>query len=156
MTKIILASVCATAMLAGCAQQGNHGGPSDQTLGTVLGAAAGGALGSMIGEGGGKTVATVLGTLLGAYIGNELAKPDQVHYEKAASQAQTAPIGEPVQWYSPETGNRGSVVATREGHTPSGQYCREFQQTVTIDGQTERAYGTACRQPDGSWKIVNQ
>jgi surface antigen len=26
---------------------------------------------------------------------------------------------------------------------------------VTIVGKTERAYGTACRQPDGSWKIVN-
>ncbi len=36
-----------------------------------------------------------------------------------------------------------------------GQYCREFQQTVTIGGKTEEAYGTACRQPDGSWKIVD-
>jgi len=26
---------------------------------------------------------------------------------------------------------------------------------VTIDGRTEVAYGTACRQPDGSWKIVD-
>ena len=32
-------------------------------------------------------------------------------------------------------------------------YCREYQHTVTIDGKQEKAYGTACRQPDGSWKI---
>ena len=36
----------------------------------------------------------------------------------------------------------------------NGRYCREFQQTVTIGGRTAEAYGTACRQPDGSWKIV--
>ena len=26
---------------------------------------------------------------------------------------------------------------------------------VNIGGKTEQAYGTACRQPDGSWKVVN-
>ena len=36
----------------------------------------------------------------------------------------------------------------------NGQQCREYQRTVTIDGKTETAYGTACRQPDGSWKII--
>jgi len=25
---------------------------------------------------------------------------------------------------------------------------------VIVGGQEEQAYGTACRQPDGSWKIV--
>jgi surface antigen len=43
----------------------------------------------------------------------------------------------------------------REGTSESGKYCREFQQTVTIGGKTEQAYGTACRQPDGSWQIVS-
>ena len=35
-----------------------------------------------------------------------------------------------------------------------GAQCREFEQTVTIDGKTETAYGTACRQPDGTWKQI--
>jgi hypothetical protein len=30
----------------------------------------------------------------------------------------------------------------------------EFQQTITVGGQTQRAYGTACRKPDSSWKEV--
>jgi surface antigen len=34
-----------------------------------------------------------------------------------------------------------------------GTYCREFQSNVVIGGKDEKAYGTACRQPDGSWKI---
>ena len=38
--------------------------------------------------------------------------------------------------------------------SPQEPYCREFQRDVIIDGKSERAYGTACLQPDGSWKIV--
>lgn len=36
----------------------------------------------------------------------------------------------------------------------SGQPCREFQQTIVVAGQQQQGYGTACRQPDGSWRIV--
>ena len=31
----------------------------------------------------------------------------------------------------------------------------EYTQTVTIDGKTRQAYGTACRQPDGSWTLAD-
>ena len=32
--------------------------------------------------------------------------------------------------------------------------CREYQGSVTINGRQEPVYGTACRQSDGSWRIV--
>jgi hypothetical protein len=32
--------------------------------------------------------------------------------------------------------------------------CREFQQTIVVNGQEQPGYGKACRQPDGTWKIV--
>ncbi|MBI1309472.1 MAG: hypothetical protein GC129_06490 [Proteobacteria bacterium] len=32
-------------------------------------------------------------------------------------------------------------------------YCREFTQTITIGGKTQKGYGTACLQPDGSWEL---
>jgi hypothetical protein len=32
--------------------------------------------------------------------------------------------------------------------------CREFHDTVTIGGVPQESYGTACRQPDGSWRIM--
>lgn len=35
---------------------------------------------------------------------------------------------------------------------PETKQCREFQRDVTIAGKTEKAYGTACLQPDGTWK----
>jgi len=37
---------------------------------------------------------------------------------------------------------------------PQGE-CREYQSTTTIAGQPESVVGTACRQPDGTWRIVN-
>jgi len=46
------------------------------------------------------------------------------------------------------------VTPVRDGYSESGSYCREFQQTVSIGGKNEQAYGVACRQPDGSWRIV--
>lgn len=32
--------------------------------------------------------------------------------------------------------------------------CREFDTVVTIAGRPQQAFGTACLQPDGSWKVV--
>ncbi len=36
------------------------------------------------------------------------------------------------------------------------EYCREYTRTVSISNRQEVAYGTACYQPDGSWKIVDE
>lgn len=74
-------------------------------------------------------------------------------HEEAQIRATTAPIGETIIWA--QSGASGSVTATREGTSTSGRYCREFQQQVSIGGHSERAYGTACRQPDGSWEVVS-
>jgi hypothetical protein len=72
--------------------------------------------------------------------------------EAAQVRATTAPIGQAITW---NDGNAaGAVVALRDGTSTSGRYCREFQQTVTVGGQAEQAYGTACQQPDGAWEIV--
>lgn len=32
--------------------------------------------------------------------------------------------------------------------------CREFHSTVTIGGRPQKAWGIACPQPDGTWKII--
>ncbi|MDF1793160.1 MAG: hypothetical protein P1U88_14685 [Thalassobaculaceae bacterium] len=36
-----------------------------------------------------------------------------------------------------------------------GRYCREYQSTAVIGGQRQQIYGTACRNPDGSWAPIN-
>ena len=34
-------------------------------------------------------------------------------------------------------------------------YCREYSRTALVNGAPVEIYGTACRQPDGTWRIVN-
>ena len=34
-------------------------------------------------------------------------------------------------------------------------YCREYTTTTVIDGTEQKSHGTACRQADGTWRIVN-
>jgi hypothetical protein len=33
--------------------------------------------------------------------------------------------------------------------------CRDYTSTATIDGKVQRLIGTACRQPDGNWRIMS-
>ncbi len=36
-----------------------------------------------------------------------------------------------------------------------GRDCREFEQVIYVDGRRQTAVGTACRERDGSWRIVD-
>ena len=67
---------------------------------------------------------------------------------------ETAPSGQTVSWRNPDSGNSGTITPEPAVQRDSGEYCREYQQTITVAGRSEQAFGTACRQPDGSWKIV--
>lgn len=152
--KIAIAG-CAVAFLAGCQDAGQK-----QTLGTLLGGAGGALLGSQIGGGKGKLVAVGAGALLGALIGSEVGKSldraDQAAMHGTTQETlETAPSGRTSNWRNPDSGNSGTITPQPAYQDSSGQYCREFQQTITVGGQSEEAYGTACRQPDGSWKIVS-
>lgn len=48
------------------------------------------------------------------------------------------------------------VVVTPAPAAAAQPYCREFQTQTVVAGQVQPSYGTACQQPDGSWKIVSQ
>ncbi len=129
-------------------------------IGTLGGAALGGFLGSQIGSGTGNLAFTGLGVLVGGFAGNQIAKAltceDKQQMNQANQQAQAAPVGEQINWNNPDSGNSGTVTAVRDGTASNGQYCREFEQTVTVDGKTEQGQGVACRQADGSWEVVDE
>ena len=130
-----------------------------QTIGTLLGAVAGGVAGAQVGKGRGKVVATGVGTVLGALIGSEIGKSldraDQLAMQHSAQQSlETAQSGTTSTWHNPDSGNSGTFTPAPAYQQSDGTYCREFTQTVTIGTRTEEAYGTACRQPDGSWQII--
>lgn len=53
------------------------------------------------------------------------------------------------------TVNTISSVSTMNAQPAAGNaYCREYIQTITVGNKTKEAYGKACFQPDGSWKII--
>ena len=84
---------------------------------------------------------------------DNLNEQQEREHEAAQVRATTAPIGETITW---RDGNAsGRVTAIREGTSSAGRYCREFQHEITIGGRKEQSYGTACRQPDGSWEIIS-
>ncbi|MEQ9639412.1 MAG: RT0821/Lpp0805 family surface protein [Alphaproteobacteria bacterium] len=131
-----------------------------QTGGTVLGGIAGGLLGSQVGGGKGKLIAVGAGALLGALVGSEVGKSldnaDRAAMQQSTqSTLETAPSGTTSSWRNPDSGNYGTITPQPAYQANDGQYCREFQQTVTVGGREESAYGTACRQPDGTWKVVS-
>ena len=156
MKKFVMAALLSSVALTACTE---GQGLSGTDIGTGIGAVSGAVIGSQFGGGSGKTVAAVAGALAGAWIGNKVAQgmtaQDRGYYEGAATRAASAPVGQQITWYNPQSGNQGTIVPVREGRDTSGNACREYQQTVTIGGNTERAYGTACKQADGSWKIIN-
>ena len=131
----------------------------DKEIGGLLaGGALGGFLGSQIGGGSGQLVATgagvFLGALIGGHIGRQLDEKDRLEHQRATQQAlETARAGQGVAWSNPDSGNQGTITPTRTYQKADDQYCREFQQTIIVGGEPEEAYGTACRQPDGSWRI---
>jgi len=131
-----------------------------QTVGALTGGALGGLLGAQFGgkRGDDRLVTTgigvFIGTLIGSEIGRSMDEVDRMKANEAINRAHTAPVGERITWNNPQTNHAGSVTPTRDGYSQSGSYCREFYQTVSIGGKTEDAYGVACRQPDGAWRIV--
>lgn len=129
--------------------------------GALLGAVVGGLLGSRIGGGTGQLAATAAGTLLGAYagsqVGRSLDKADRLYAERTAqSSLERAPSGRTSTWTNPDSGHSGSFTPTNTYRSQDGIDCRDYTQTVTIDGRTEQAIGTACRQPDGTWRVANR
>lgn len=102
---------------------------------------------------GGDAVAIVGLTALTLAVLQSANETQRYAHERALNRAATAPVGDPIIWN--EHNGSGRITVTRTGTLPStGQPCREFTQEVTIDGQQETAYGTACRQPDGAWQLV--
>jgi surface antigen len=142
---------------SGCATDPSVG-PREAT-GTLTGAALGGLLGAQFGGGSGQLASTAIGVLIGGLIGSEVGRSmdevDRMKANQAVNEAHSADLGERIIWNNPDNGHSGSVTPVRDGYSESGRYCREFYQTINIGGRTEEAYGIACRQADGTWRIVN-
>ncbi|MGH6949157.1 MAG: RT0821/Lpp0805 family surface protein [Kiloniellales bacterium] len=125
-----------------------------ELLGSLLGAAAGGLAGSQVGSGKGQLAAVAGGTLLGFLVGGSIGRSmDEVDQNCIGQALEHTPDGQQVRWNNAGTGAQYQVVPTQTVQQSDGRYCREYRTTAVIDGKTQNAYGTACREPDGSWKL---
>lgn len=149
-------TLAAAVVLAGC--QNMQDNPK-QGIGTLLGAGTGALLGSKVGSGKGQLAAVAIGALAGAYLGSEIGKSlDNADKAMAQRTAQTSletnRAGQTSSWRNPDSGHSGTYTPVSTYRSTSGQDCREYETTITIDGRTERTTGRACRQDDGAWKII--
>ncbi len=121
-------------------------------IGAALGGAAGGLIASEVADGKhrGQAIAggALLGILLGGSIGNAI---DQLDERCVGQVLEHAGSDQSVRWRNPDSGAAYQVTPGRTWQEEE-RYCREYTTTVRIDGKPQQAWGTACRQPDGSWE----
>jgi surface antigen len=143
--------LCSTLISCETKQQsgGLIGGLAGAGAGALIGSSVGGTQGGLIGGG----IGAILGGLAGSTIGQSMDERDRQRMQEANQRAlERSKTGQTSSWKNPDSGNSGSIKTTRTFQN-SGQYCREYTQTLTVGGKTEQGYGTACRQPDGSWQV---
>jgi surface antigen len=151
--KKIVSSVAIAALSVNLAACSNM---SKQDVGTVSGGVIGGLVGSQFGQGNGKLLAVGVGALAGALIGGAIGKDMDANDKQRMNQALEAnQVGQPAYWKNNNTGSAYTVVPTKNVSVDGNQYCREYRTTAIISGKKQQMYGTACRQPDGAWKMVS-
>jgi len=142
------------AALASCAQDGQ--GIRKQDVGMVGGAVGGAIAGNAIG--GRNPTARVLGIIAGGIIGGAVGGYlgslwDNYDRQQAQNALENTPDGRSTTWNNPNTNSQSQFTPTRtfnDNNTP----CRDFTTNIMIDGRPETGTGTACRQPDGSWRVT--
>ena len=150
-TFLMTMLLSATLGIGGCATYQGQNEPAGMVIGGILG----GMLGGEVDNGRARTAAIIAGTLAGAAIGGAIGRSmDEVDRMKTASTLESVRTGVSSRWQNPDTGYQYEVTPTRTYETSAGP-CREYTIDARIGGQTEQVYGTACRQPDGSWKVLD-
>jgi surface antigen len=135
-----------------------------EVFGTIVGGVIGGIIGNQFGRGRGRTAATAFGVVLGGIAGHAITRnnwcsdqqADAYYYNTAYYDAFDEPnYGEQYEWRNEYSGNYGYVTPVADTTWGEYQDCQQFQQVIYIDGQPQSANGVACRQADGSWRIVS-
>ncbi len=156
--KLTIAALLVS-ILTGCAGAGPK-----QTGGQLIGGATGALLGSQFGKGTGRLFGVAIGALAGSYLGGTIGhqldeKDKQMAQQTMLSTLESAPDNQERGWRNPNTNHAGSVRVTRTEELFSDNLvCRDYVNTVIIDGKQEKVHGRACRDVRDSraaWKVQN-
>jgi surface antigen len=147
---LVVASVSAFA-LAAC---------SASNSGIVTGAVPPGAntgvvIDSPVGSGAGQApVGALEGAMTGADVGLSLTQGDREIALQAEYEAlEYGRPGQPTRWENRKSGN-GGEIKVGQIYQVNRLDCREYTHTVSIGGRNRVVHGTACRQPDGVWRVL--
>ena len=126
--------------------------------GVIVGALIGGLLGHT--ASGGRTGATVAGVVVGGAIGAALTSnldcADRSYaYKTYYTGFNAGRANQNYAWRNPSNNHRGTFRVGRYYNDPDGFRCATYSQTAYIGSRQHIANGNACRQPDGTWAIVN-
>lgn len=149
---VVVPALALSLFVAGCGPDG----PTKADTGLAVGAVAGGILGNQVGHGAGRGLATFAGAFIGGIVGHELGRSLDERDRELAREAEYYALeegrsGEPRGWRNPDNGRYGEVVASRPFKRGRDD-CRDYTHTVFISGRREIMRGTACRNPDGTWR----
>lgn len=148
--QVLLVAVLAISIV-GCADMTN------EDMGTITGGVLGAALGSQFGKGSGQAVGVAVGAIAGGFLGNRIGRTmDQADKQRTVQVIDQGQPNHTYSWTNPDSGYAYQVTPGPVVQHSHHRQCREFTQNVMIGGKEQQAYGTACRQPDGSWKIENR
>ncbi|MDJ0806402.1 MAG: RT0821/Lpp0805 family surface protein [Gammaproteobacteria bacterium] len=127
-----------------------------EAVGSVLGGVLGGLAGSNVGRGDGRRAASIAGALIGILVGRSIGRHmDRADQYCTGQTLEYARDRQSIHWYNPDEGTSYEVTPLNHYRSREGRYCREYATQAIIGGRSQQTFGTACRQPDGSWQIVN-
>jgi len=149
MRVALVAAAAGMLALAGCSAG------SGITTGTVPGANTGRLIGSPLATGSGDPdVRAVEGGMTGVDVGRSLNAAARAAGQKAEYEAlEYGHAGRPTEWKSPE-GDFNGVITVGNVYRVNRLDCRHYTHRVLIGGRTRLIDGSACRQPDGVWRIL--
>lgn len=140
--KLRSVSVGLALLLAGCAGSGT----SRTDLGLLTPLAQGQRTSSGEGVGSGGLIAAA---------GVEISRRERQSALAAEYRAlESTPAGQPVTWRDDKSGHGGTVIAAQPYRVGS-QDCRPYSHVVNAGGPARSVRGTACRNTDGSWTLLN-
>ena len=92
------------------------------------------------------------GQLVPGLIGQQMTEQDRSRVRLALD---TNANNQPTAWQGARGSASYKVTPVRTFSEAQGTRCRDFDTQATIDGRHQRIRGTACRQPDGSWRPLS-
>lgn len=97
----------------------------------------------------------ILGSLANGELARYLDKADIMYHRQAIEESYSKPLNKTTRWENDANGHSGTITPTREGYQAStGNLCRQYKQTITVESKTETGVGTACQNYDGTWSIA--